>query len=224
MTLIENIKSKFNIIAKTNVKCLLLSLEKIKETLGPLKELLIDDEKKRQDKLSTMQSYVDFKSENSLINVKNDDFNILHKTATTKFSDFYIVKHKVCGKEFTLRVMSIDFINKNNLQNQIIREKDILKEYCSIRIAKIPFFLDTIKTETNIMYLYNIIIINTLRYLITNGIITNEIACFFSAKIIIGIEYLHIHDLMFRSIDPSLLCFTSNGDIVYPEHMYKIYN
>lgn len=218
--LIENIVNKFNTVANGEVKLLKLTKEAFEKVLGSMQDLLIVDKEKQDEQIRKKQIWMDFKSNNNILSVKNSDFdyNKYNKMCNTKLSDYYIIKHIESGKEFTIRRMKIEGIDEKNFQNRIIREKSILTQYFILNLNENPFFISTLKSVNYVNIIYNTLIIDVVSSLIKDKPVSSKIAKYIMSSLVLYFEKFHSIDLLFRGVNPSLLCLDNEGKIIITEY------
>jgi serine/threonine protein kinase len=137
------------------------------------------------------------------------DFDIKYPIGRGGFGRVWKVFHKKSGREFAMKEMRKDLVVSKRSVGPIMNERRLLG------ILKHPFIVNLHYAFQSLEHLYLVIDLMSggdLRYyMIRNEEISEPQLQFMAACIIMGMEYLHSHNIVHRDIKPENLVFDSKG-------------
>ena len=141
--------------------------------------------------------------------IDRNSFDFLSIIGKGGFGKVWRVRYKKNYKEFAMKEMSKARIIEKNCVSSIIGERDILSQIHH------PFIINMIfsfQDENNLYLVMNLFTGGDLRYQINkNHIFTEYQSKFFIACLILGLEVIHINNIIHRDIKPENLVLDYKG-------------
>ena len=154
-------------------------------------ELLIED--------STIKQGITFES-----------FEILSLLGSGSFGKVCKVRLKQTNEIFAMKILNKEFLIKNRLLKYAISECNILKQ------SKCPFIITlhyAFQTPENLYMIIDYCPGGDLSLQIQINMFEEEEAKFYIAELILAIEYLHNHNILYRDLKPENILISSDGHI-----------
>ena len=148
------------------------------------------------------------KDENNKINFNS--FEILDQIGSGSFGKVFKVKLRNTNQIFAMKVLNKAFLLKKKLLRYAISECKILKESNCPFILKLHY---SFQTHDNLYMILDYCPIGDLSYQIELNLLEEEEAKFYIAELILAIEYLHQHDIIYRDLKPENILIGSDGHI-----------
>ena len=155
------------------------------------KELLLED--------ATIKQGITFES-----------FEILSLLGSGSFGKVCKVRLKQTNEIFAMKILNKEFLIKNRLLKYAISECNILKQ------SKCPFIITlhyAFQTPENLYMIIDYCPGGDLSFQIQINIFEEEEAKFYIAELILAIEYLHNHNILYRDLKPENILISSDGHI-----------
>eukprot|EP01113_Clastostelium_recurvatum_P006206 TRINITY_DN12814_c0_g1_i3.p2 TRINITY_DN12814_c0_g1~~TRINITY_DN12814_c0_g1_i3.p2 ORF type:complete len:424 (+),score=104.72 TRINITY_DN12814_c0_g1_i3:1456-2727(+) len=140
-----------------------------------------------------------------------EEFEQLVTLGTGTFGRVYLVKHRPSGRFFAMKTLKKSEVVRLKQVEHINSEKTILTSIDH------PFIVNLYKTYQDDRYLYMleeyIIGGEMFSHLRRAGRFSNEVARFYTAEIVLALEYLHNLNIVYRDLKPENLLIDSTGHI-----------
>ena len=148
------------------------------------------------------------KNEKDKINYKS--FELLELIGGGSFGKVFKVRLKSTNEIFAMKVLNKSYLLKKKLLRYAITECNILKESNSPFILKLHY---AFQTPDNLYMILDYCSIGDLSYQIQLNLFEEDEAKFYIAELILAIEYLHKHDIIYRDLKPENILIDSDGHI-----------
>ncbi|XP_048580412.1 serine/threonine-protein kinase greatwall isoform X2 [Nematostella vectensis] len=141
-----------------------------------------------------------------------DDFDIIKPISRGAFGQVYLGrKRDKSGQLYAIKVMKKkDVINKNMIE-QVVAERDALA------ISKSPYVVHlfySFQSRDKIFLVMEYLVGGDLKSLLHNiGYFDEEMARFYTAQIILALEYLHSHGIIHRDLKPDNMLLSNTGKV-----------
>ena len=153
------------------------------------------------------------KFENNIIEKKINykSFEILELIGSGSFGNVFKVRLKSTKEIFAMKVLNKNFLLRKKLLRYAITECNILKK------SNYPFILKlhyAFQTPDHLYMILDYCSTGDLSYQIHNlGLFEEDEAKFYIAELILAIEYLHKHNIIYRDLKPENILIDSDGHI-----------
>ena len=145
------------------------------------------------------------------IAVNYNDFEIIKVIGRGFIGKILLVKYKKDGKYYAMKMMRKDQIISEELQDNILLEKNILIESQNEFILSLSFFF---QTKERIYFITPFIKGGDLYHkLKTDKFLKEDLVKFYSAQIIIALQYLHDLGIAYRDLKPENILLNEDGYI-----------
>jgi serum/glucocorticoid-regulated kinase 2 len=142
--------------------------------------------------------------------IKFESFEILSLLGSGSFGKVCKVRLKQTNEIFAMKILNKDFLLKNRLLKFAITECNILKQSKSPFIIKLHY---AFQTPENIYMVIDYCPGGDLSFQIQLNLFEEEEAKFYIAELILAIEYLHNHNIIYRDLKPENILIASDGHI-----------
>ena len=194
--------------------------ETLKFDLGANNFILLDDKGKEMkinpkifEKYSNnFQKIINIKEKTSIIEDKINfkSFEILELIGSGSFGKVFKVKLKSTNEIFAMKVLNKSYLLKKKLLRFAITECNVLKESNCPFIIKLHY---SFQTPDNLYMILDYCSIGDLSYQIQLNLLEEDEAKFYIAELILAIEYLHNHNIIYRDLKPENILIDSEGHI-----------
>mmetsp|Transcript_29336 Transcript_29336/g.40532 ORF Transcript_29336/g.40532 Transcript_29336/m.40532 type:complete len:302 (+) Transcript_29336:219-1124(+) len=137
------------------------------------------------------------------------DFTIGECIGTGAFAKVYACYHSISNEKFALKAMCKSEVVRSQQVQHVLNEKNILLRMCHPNIIRA---YGTFNDNDNIYILLEYVpggeLLSRLR---EAGCFSEKLTMFYAANIIIGLEYLHSHGIVFRDLKPENVLVCDNG-------------
>ena len=206
----ENIKIN-NIINDNNNSDNNLDLNiNINKEKGEVKdyEVKINDEFIQKTRNNAIKSNDIDEKNNTIINYNS--FEILELIGGGSFGKVFKVKLKGTDKIFAMKVLNKGYLIKKKLLRYAITECNVLKQSNCPFIIKLHY---SFQTPENLYMILDYCPIGDLSYQIQLNLFEEDEAKFYIAELILAIEYLHRHDIIYRDLKPENILIDADGHV-----------
>ena len=139
-----------------------------------------------------------------------ESFEILSLLGEGSFGKVCKVKLKQTNEIFAMKILNKEFLLRNRLLKYAITECNILKQ------SKCPFIITlhyAFQTPENLYMVMDYCPGGDLSLQIQINLFEEEEAKFYIAELILAIEYLHNHNILYRDLKPENILISSDGHI-----------
>ena len=126
------------------------------------------------------------------------------------FGKVFKVKLKGTDKIFAMKVLNKGYLIKKKLLRYAITECNVLKQSNCPFILKLHY---SFQTPENLYMILDYCPIGDLSYQIQINLFEEDEAKFYIAELILAIEYLHQHDIIYRDLKPENILIDSDGHV-----------
>ena len=144
---------------------------------------------------------------------KLEDFSIIRLIGIGSYGKVYVASKKRTNKLYAIKVLNKEFINNKNQKNNIITERNILLKLNHTFIMKLDYAFQTKESLYFITQFMHGGELNYHLYKEKNSYFNEEKARFYAAEIIIGLNYLHENNCIYRDLKPENVLIDKNGHI-----------
>ena len=174
-----------------------------------IKDYLFGNQSKTE--INKNQSNIKLKHKFQNIKVNYNDFEIIKVIGRGYIGKILLVKYKNDGKYYAMKMMRKDQIISEELQENILLEKNILIEAQCEFILSLSFFF---QTNERIYYLTPFIKGGDLYHkLKTDKFFKEDLVKFYSAQIAVALQYLHDLGIVYRDLKPENILLNDDGYI-----------
>lgn len=139
------------------------------------------------------------------------DFDLLHVIGKGSFGKVLQVRKKDNGRIYAMKVLNKKNILENNELEHTKTEKDILQKLIHPFLVNLNF---SFQTQDRLYFIMDYVNGGELFYhLQKEHKFTPERVKFYSAEIILGLEYLHNSGVIYRDLKPENILLTDDGHI-----------
>ena len=142
------------------------------------------------------------------INFKS--FEILELIGSGSFGKVFKVRLKRTNEIFAMKVLNKSYLLQKKLLRYALTECNILKESICPFILKLHYSFQTLD---NLYMILDYCSIGDLSYQIELSLLEEDEAKFYIAELILAIEYLHKHDIIYRDLKPENILIDSDSHI-----------
>ena len=139
-----------------------------------------------------------------------ESFEILSLLGTGSFGKVCKVRLKKTNEIFAMKILNKEFLIKHKLLKYAITECNVLKQ------CKSPFIITlhyAFQTPENLYMVIDYCPGGDLNFHIQLEIFEEEEAKFYISELILAIEYLHNHNILYRDLKPENILVSSDGHI-----------
>ena len=174
-----------------------------------VKDYLFGNQSKTE--IDKNKNIVPIKPKFKYIAVNYNDFEINKVIGRGFIGKILLVKYKKDGKYYAMKMMRKDQIISEELQDNILLEKNILIESQNEFILSLSFFF---QTKERIYFITPFIKGGDLYHkLKTDKFLKEDLVKFYSAQIIIALQYLHDLGIAYRDLKPENILLNEDGYI-----------
>ena len=174
-----------------------------------VKDYLFGNQSKTE--IDKNKNIVPIKPKFKYIAVNYNDFEIIKVIGRGFIGKILLVKYKKDGKYYAMKMMRKDQIISEELQDNILLEKNILIESQNEFILSLSFFF---QTKGRIYFITPFIKGGDLYHkLKKDKFLKEDLVKFYSAQIIIALQYLHDLGIAYRDLKPENILLNEDGYI-----------
>ena len=174
-----------------------------------VKDYLFGNQSKTE--IDKNKNIVPIKPKFKYIAVNYNDFEIIKVIGRGFIGKILLVKYKKDGKYYAMKMMRKDQIISEELQDNILLEKNILIESQNEFILSLSFFF---QTKERIYFITPFIKGGDLYHkLKKDKFLKEDLVKFYSAQIIIALQYLHDLGIAYRDLKPENILLNEDGYI-----------
>ena len=171
-------------------------------------EIKINDEVVQKNRNNSIkQNDIDEKND-TIINYNS--FEILELIGGGSFGKVFKVKLKGTENIYAMKVLNKGYLIKKKLLRYAITECNVLKRSNCPFILKLHY---SFQTPENLYMILDYCPIGDLSYQIQLTLFEEDEAKFYIAELILAIEYLHQHDIIYRDLKPENILIDSEGHV-----------
>ena len=182
-----------------------------KEKKLNVKEYLFGNKSKTDIDKNKIKNTIIIKPKFKNIKVNYSDFEIIKVIGRGFIGKIILVKYKKDGKYYSMKMMRKDQIISEELQDNILLEKNILMEAQCEFILSLSFFF---QTKERLYYITPFLPGGDLYHkLKSDKFFDEDLVRFYSAQIAIAIQYLHDLGIAYRDLKLENILLDENGYI-----------
>ena len=151
----------------------------------------------------------DIDEKNNVI-INYNSFEILELIGGGSFGKVFKVKLKNTQNIYAMKVLNKGYLIKKKLLRYAITECNVLKQSNCPFILKLHY---SFQTPENLYMILDYCPIGDLSYQIQLNLMEEDEAKFYIAELILAIEYLHQHDIIYRDLKPENILIDSDGHL-----------
>ena len=151
----------------------------------------------------------DIDEKNNII-INYNSFEILELIGGGSFGKVFKVKLKGTDKIYAMKVLNKGYLIKKKLLRYAITECNVLKQSNCPFIIKLHY---SFQTPENLYMILDYCQIGDLSYQIQLNLFEEDEAKFYIAELILAIEYLHQHDIIYRDLKPENILIDADGHV-----------
>ena len=148
--------------------------------------------------------------EKTNIIINYNSFEILELIGGGSFGKVFKVKLKGTDNIFAMKVLNKSYLIKKKLLRYAITECNVLKQSNCPFIIKLHY---SFQTPENLYMILDYCPIGDLSYQIQLTLFEEDEAKFYIAELILAIEYLHQHDIIYRDLKPENILIDADGHV-----------
>ena len=171
-------------------------------------EVKINEEVIQKNRNNVIKSNDIDEKNNTIINYNS--FEILELIGGGSFGKVFKVKLKGTNNIFAMKVLNKGYLIKKKLLRYAITECNVLKQSNCPFILKLHY---SFQTPENLYMILDYCPIGDLSYQIQLNLFEEDEAKFYIAELILAIEYLHQHDIIYRDLKPENILIDSDGHV-----------
>ena len=171
-------------------------------------EVKINEEVVQKNRNNVIKSNDIDEKHNTIINYNS--FEILELIGSGSFGKVFKVKLKGTNNIFAMKVLNKAYLIKKKLLRYAITECNVLKQSNCPFILKLHY---SFQTPENLYMILDYCPIGDLSYQIQLNLFEEDEAKFYIAELILAIEYLHQHDIIYRDLKPENILIDSDGHV-----------
>ena len=200
----NNTEDKKNINSEKNVK------NNNNKEKGEVKDYVvkINDEVIQKNRNSVIKAN-DIDEKNNII-INYNSFEILELIGGGSFGKVFKVKLKGTDNIYAMKVLNKGYLIKKKLLRYAITECNVLKQSNCPFIIKLHY---SFQTPENLYMILDYCPIGDLSYQIQLTLFEEDEAKFYIAELILAIEYLHQHDIIYRDLKPENILIDADGHV-----------
>jgi len=150
-----------------------------------------------------------------------DDFDMLEILGTGTFGKVRLCKHKQTKKYFCIKILNKARILRLKQAEHIKNEKNVLNSVSHPFIVKL---YSTFKDKVNLYLLMEFIPGGELfNYIRRAGRLPDRVSKLYAAEIVLAIEHLHKHNILYRDLKPENLLLDESGHIKLTDFGFSKY-
>ena len=151
----------------------------------------------------------DIDEKNNVI-INYNSFEILELIGGGSFGKVFKVKLKNTQNIYAMKVLNKGYLIKKKLLRYAITECNVLKQSNCPFILKLHY---SFQTPENLYMILDYCPIGDLSYQIQLNLMEEDEAKFYIAELILAIEYLHQHDIIYRDLKPENILIDADGHL-----------
>ncbi|KAJ3300997.1 Serine/threonine kinase, partial [Gonapodya sp. JEL0774] len=145
--------------------------------------------------------------------VSLEDFHFIAVLGKGNFGKVMLAEEKATGNMYAIKVLKKEFIIENDEVESIRSEKRV---FLTANTARHPFLVNLhscFQTETRVYFVEEFIRGGDLMYHIQRQSFTPARAKFYAVEVLLGLEYLHQNNIVYRDLKLDNLLLTADGHV-----------
>ena len=207
----ENLKKPVSgqFAMKTAGKISKLTVNQLWSIVGnkTLETVLKNNEQSHEKRMGTVDTA--FRSKVSDMTLQ--DLIFIKKLGEGQFGHVFLVYSKMTNGYYALKAISKTQIVEQNLEKHTVQEKGVLQ------LVNFPLIIKMYRTFQDEDFVYFLLsfvkgmeLFDVIRQM---DLLDNEQSCFYIGSMILGIEYLHSHKIVYRDIKPENIMINEKGQL-----------
>jgi serine/threonine protein kinase len=159
----------------------------------------------------TLEAYFSRISDKQARKISPESFQLLKVIGRGGFSKVFLVRKKDSGLLFAMKLMEKDFIRQDGKFRQVMCERKIMEKLDHPFIVKLHY---AFQTEHDLSFVMDLCAGGELFYLLhQHGRLSEDAARFYFAEILLGLEYLHDRQIVYRDMKPENVLIDIDGHL-----------
>ncbi|KAI3801950.1 hypothetical protein L1987_30069 [Smallanthus sonchifolius] len=209
-TLLGERIDSLNVVALGNVVCAVLTKEKFESVIGPLPKILQDGYRSRETSSDFPREPARSIDTSLLSKVQLSDLEWKTCLYSTDYCEIGLVQPKDSEHLFSLKRFSKQKLKKLGKEEQVLKEKQLLKEISAS--GAVPQVLSTCADRTHVGILLNTLISCPIASILHSPL-DEQSARFCAASVVVALEELHKAGILYRGVSPEVLMFAQTGHV-----------
>lgn len=159
-----------------------------------------------------MKSTNPSKSKKSASKIHLDSFNTISVIGKGSYAKVLLVKKKDTSKFFAMKIVKKQYIEKKKQESHIRTEREVL-----LKASDHPFIVRlhyTFQNEKNLYFVLDYCYGGELfNFLQKRGRLNEDEARFYASQLVLAIEHLHKHNIIYRDLKPENVLISDDGYI-----------
>ena len=153
----------------------------------------------------------DIRDENSPSKINENDFTPIKLIGKGSYGSVFLVRFKKNNKLYAMKVLSKSLLRSQNQENNTKSERNLMVQINCPFIVNIKF---AFQNESKLFLVQEFLQGGDLFFHIhTNPRFSNEKAKFYIIELVLAIEFLHKHNMLYRDLKPENILIGSDGHI-----------
>lgn len=143
-----------------------------------------------------------------------DEFRPIRALGHGDMGTVYLAKHMTSGKPVAMKVMSKELMEKKRSHKRAWMEKEILQK---LDHPFLPRLFTKFESRNHTFLLMSYCSggdLNTLRQRQKDRMFSESAARFYAAEVVVALEYLHQHGILYRDLKPENILVQADGHIM----------
>ena len=149
----------------------------------------------------------------SALTAKLEDFQIDGRLGKGAYGKVLLVTHKATDEQFAMKVLSKRHIIESSTVDEVLRERDALSQLSHPYVVRLHYLFHT---EEHIFFVMNAVLGGDLYHQLRQRVgyrVPESWAMLLAAELVLALDYLHQHDLVFRDLKPENVLVGMDGHL-----------
>lgn len=143
--------------------------------------------------------------------INKNHFKIVKLLGTGNFGKVFLVEKKDTSELFAMKILKKKLIEENNQRIHTITERKVLEQLKCPFIVKLFY---AFQTHSKLYLILEYLNGGELFFHLAQQVVFSELrARFYIAEILLGLEYLHSHGVIYRDLKPENVLLDSEGHV-----------
>eukprot|EP00253_Pinus_taeda_P001643 PITA_01643 len=143
-----------------------------------------------------------------------NEFKLIRALGHGDMGTVYLATHVTSGKPVAMKVMSKELMQKKRSHKRAWMEEEILQKLDYTFLPKLFTKFESKNHSFLLMSYCSGGDLNTLRQRQKNGRFSESAARFYAAEVVLALEYLHQHGILYRDLKPENILLQADGHVM----------